>query len=230
MLFNGPGRSCFKTALFKVLIQTMSEPKSFSEKPSLRERLRSEGGDPPDIPPEPPIMITSIAATGNGYIMSIPEPGGFRNSAAYVIYAVVFGLIVGWYFVWPILSAPSPDSVRVLLGGFFTLLMVGPLLGALKHFLLRKTRVTIVTVSPAFFRVEETEGRKSKVREIPADKLEDLILPVEKTEGRLRILKLIIPTPGITAVSDKIKVTFGRGLPEPELLHIYGLLRKAVAG
>jgi hypothetical protein len=200
----------------------MSGPKS---KKTLRDRIAGE--DVRSIPPEPSDMKTKLAATANGYIMSIPEPGGFRNSIAYMIYAVVFGLIVGWYFVWPILSVPSPDLIHVLLGGFFTLLMVGPLLGALKHFLLRKTRATIVTVSPAFFRVEETDGRKSTVREIPAEKLEDLILPAE---GTLQFLKLIIPTPGITAVGDSMKITFGRGLPEPELLYIHGLLRKVIAG
>jgi len=215
----------------------MSESKSSSQKARLRERIRGEGADL-SLPPEPLSMISSIAATENGYIMSIPEPGGFRNSVAYVIYAVVFGLIVGWYFVWPILSAPSSSSdfIRVLVGGFFTLLMVGPLLGALKHFLLRKTRATIVTVSPAFFLVEETNGYKSVVHEIPADELEDLILPLSKGRdyshaGKRQVLELIklFPTPGITAVSDRAKVTFGRGLPESELLYIHGLIRKVIA-
>ncbi len=201
----------------------MSEPKSSSK---LRERIREESGSLRNLPPEPPAMMTSIAATGNGYIMSIPEPGGIRNAGAYVIYSVVFGLIIGWYFVWPILSAPSPDFIRVLVGGFFTLLMVGPLLGALKHFLLRKTRVTIVTVSPAFFRVEERDGHKSAVKEIPTGELEDLILPVSKRQ----ILDLIRPGPGITAVSGRTKVTFGRGVPEPELLYIHGLLMKVIGG
>jgi hypothetical protein len=203
----------------------MNESKTTFPKSLLRDRITRE--DVQRTPPEPSGMKTRIAATANGYIMSIPEPGGFRNSAAYVIYAVVFGLIVGWYFVWPILSAPYPDSIRVLLGGFFTLLMVGPLLGALKLFLLRKSRVSIVTVSPALFRVEETDGRKSNVREIFADKLEDLILPAATS---LQFLKLIVPTPGITAVGDRVKVTFGRGLPEAELLYIHGLLRKVIAG
>lgn len=206
----------------------MSELKSKSSR--LRERIREEGGSLPTPPPEPPAMITSIAATGNGYIMSIPEPGGIRNAGAYVIYSVVFGLIIGWYFVWPILSAPSPDFIRFLVGGFFTLLMVGPLLGALKHFLLRKTRVTIVTVSPAFFRVEERDGHKSAVKEVPTDELDDLILPApENTPGK-QILDLIRPSPGITAVSGRTKVTFGRGVPEPELLYIHGLLRKVIGG
>ena len=194
-------------------------------KKCLRDRIAGEGVQ--NIPSEPSEMKTRLAATANGYIMSIPEPGGFRNSIAYIIYSVVFGLIVGWYFVWPILSVPSPDTIHIVLGSFFTLLMVGPLLGALKHFLLRKTRATIVTVSPEFFRVEQTDGRESTVREIPAEKLEDLILPAE---SGLQFIKLIIPTPGITAVGDKMKVTFGRGLPETELLYIYGLLRKVIAG
>jgi hypothetical protein len=218
----------------------MSEPKSFSEKPGLRERMRKECGDVQSLPPEPPGMTTSIAATGNVCIMSIPEPGGFRNSVAYVIYSVVFGLVIGWYFVWPILSVPSPDFIRVLVGGFFTLLMVGPLLGALKHFLLRKTRVTIVTISPAFFRIEERNGYKSEIKEIPVDELKDLILPAKDSmtedmnyagSGKWQFLRLIkfAPTPGITAVSDRAILTFGRGLPEPELSYIYSLIRKTIA-
>jgi hypothetical protein len=212
----------------------MSEPKSFSEKNGLRERMRKEGGDVQSLPPEPPGMITSIAATGNGCIMSIPEPGGFRNSVAYVIYSVVFGLIIGWYFVWPILSVPSPDFISVLVGGFFTLLMVGPLLGAIKHFLLRKTRVTIVTISPAFFRIEERNGYKSEIKEIPVDDLKDLILSEDMNyagSGKWQFLRFIkfAPTPGITAVSDRAILTFGRGLPEPELSYIYSLIRKTIA-
>ncbi len=205
----------------------MGESKPVSQKPGLRERLRAADGRGQNMPPEPAVMLTSVAATGNGCIMSIPEPGGFRNSAAYVIYSVVFGLIMGWYFVWPILSAPSPDSFRMFLGGFFTLLMIGPLLGALKHFLLRKTRATIVTVSPAFFRVEETSGRKSVVREIPMEELKDLVLPDKK--GILESIS-IVPSRGITALGFRDKITFGRGLPEAELAYIHGFIRKAIAG
>ena len=51
--------------------------------------------------------------------------------------------------------------------------------------------------------------------------------PVPKT-----ILSLLknVPTPGITAVSARQVVNIGRGLPEPELAYLYGLMRKTVAG
>jgi hypothetical protein len=190
------------------------------------------------IPPEPRGLKTSIAATGNGYIMSIPEPGGFQNSAAYIVYSIAFGLVVGWYFVWPILSVPSPDSMSMVIGGFFTLAALGPLLGALKRFLLRKMRVTIVTVSPGFFRVEGRNGYKSIVQEIPAGELKDLILPAEKdvqeeaansAAGKWRLFKVIAPSPGITAVGEKTKVTFGHGLPRRELVYIRSLISKTIA-
>lgn len=206
-------------------IKIMSEPE-LDRQSRLWEKIKAGGGNSPKLPPEPPSMISSIAATGNGYIMSIPEPGGIRNSAAYLIYAVVFGLLVGWYFVWPILSTPSPDPMRLVIGGVFTLVMIGPLLGAIKQFLLRKTRVTIVTISPVFFRVEERDGHKSDVKEIPTGKLDDLILP----KGGRKVLDLIRPSPGITAVSGKLKVTFGRGVPEPELRYIHGLIMKVIVG
>ena len=39
-----------------------------------------------------------------------------------------------------------------------------------------------------------------------------------------------VPTAGITAVSARQLVNIGRGLPEPELAYLYGLMRKTVAG
>lgn len=238
--------------------KVVREPGALNE--PLRERLRRTGEDVRDAPPEPPGMATRVAATGNGYIMSIPEPQGGRKSVTYVVFAVVFGLLVGWFFLLPVLSLPAPDFIRYLFGGFFTLLAVGPLLGALKHFLLRNTRLTIVTVSPAFFRIEERDGHKSAVKEIPADELEDLVLPTKKAmledmdyagagrrqplgdtgtprmpDGRPvpKILLSLIrhaPSPGITAVSDRTILTFGRGLSEPELVHLHGLIIKTIAG
>lgn len=210
----------------------MSETKSDSGKSTLRERIRNGGEGPLSIPPEPRGLKTSIAATGNGYIMSIPEPGGFQNSVAYIIYSIVFGLAVGWYFVWPILSVPSPDPMRLVIGGFFTLAALGPLLGALKRFLLRKMRVTIVTVSPAFFRVEGRNGFKSTVQEIPSGEIRDLILPADADSpaaGKRRLFSMVAPSPGITAVSGKANVTFGRGLPRRELVYIRSLISKTIA-
>jgi len=238
--------------------KVVREPGSLNE--PLRERVRRTGEDVRSLPPEPPDMKTRIAAAGNGYIISIPEPDGFRKSVPYLIFSVVFGLVMGWFFIRPVFSLSAPDSIRYMFGAFFTLLAVGPLLGALKRFLLRKTRLTIVTFTPAFFSVEERDGHKSIVKEIPADELEDLILPTRKAmlqdldytgmsrkqplgdtgtprmpDGRpvpkilLSLMKLA-PGPGITAVSDRAIVTFGRGLPEPELAYIHGLIRKTIAG
>jgi hypothetical protein len=42
----------------------------------------------------------------------------------------------------------------------------------------------------------------------------------------LLTLMRLVPTRGITARSDRVVVTFGRGLPDDEIAYLYALVRK----
>jgi hypothetical protein len=140
------------------------------------------------------------------------------------------------------------------------LFILGPILTGLRLFRMQSGRRTVVTVNRTVLRVKERSGGKSGGREIPLDELEDLILPtarslIEETEipgqkhyptpgdtgtprmpdgrpvpGFLLSLIRLAGSPGITARSDKMTLTFGQGLPEVELVYLYGLIRKTIAG
>lgn len=108
--------------------------------------------------------------------------------------------------------------------------------------------------------MEEHRGRKMLVTEISAEELRELTLPtgvslleeaelpgIKRTpspgytgvarmpDGRpaprflLAILRCV-GLPGITALGTRARVTFGKGLPEAELLYLHALVRNTIAG
>ena len=124
--------------------------------------------------------------------------------------------------------------------------------------LLLERKATIVTVTPAFLRVEERDGREKRLTEIPADELEELELPTGKVtinsaETRKKVPKIDLPDtgvprlpdgrpvprillslmklvrlPGIMARSDSACVQFGTGLPEDELRYLHALVKRVL--
>jgi hypothetical protein len=143
------------------------------------------------------------------------------------------------------------------IGIFFILL---PIVSTVRHLLRLKSQSTRVTVNPALLRVEEYRDGKWVVTEIPAEELRELTLPtqlslIEEVEvpgfkrtpspgnsgvarmpdGRPapRILEAIlrlVGLPGITAIGKSDRVTFGKGLPEGELVYVHALIRSIIGG
>jgi hypothetical protein len=238
-------------------VKVMREPDKLDE--SLRERIQRTKEDTSLLPAVPFQMKTKITETAEGLTLEIPR-GGITVShwVQMGIGLVFFGIML--YFFSGFLKLPAPPVIRYLFGGFLLIFFIlGPLLAALRYMHRKARSSTRVTVTPAFFRVEERAGRKSKVTEIPADDLEELDLPTERDrnnsiqipdkfpkydlpesgvprlpDGRpmpkiLLSLKKLAMSPGIIARSDSAWVQFGSGLPEDELKYLHALIKKNLA-
>ena len=239
---------------FSAGLRIVRDPDKLDE--SLRERIRRTKEDTGYQPVPPLPMKTQVQETTEGLILEIPGPG------ITIVHWIQMGMVfvfVGFalYFFLGFWRLPSPPFVRALFGGFLLVfLILGPLLGVLWHVRREARKLTVVTVSRAFLRVEERSGRKSRITEIPADELEELVLPTGKdVTGSLRIadkfsihdlpesgvprlpdgrpmpkilvtLMKLAKSPGMTARSDTTSVQLGSGLPEDELKYLHALIKK----
>ncbi len=228
---------------------------------SLRARVRRLKERLPDPPAPPPGMTTRVEQTAGGVVLVLAgsRPGLFRQVP--LVFAVCFAGGVLTVFVLPLSTLPMPEGFRwVFLGfvGFFFVLL--PVWTAVRGYVRRSLASTRVEATRAGLRVEESEGGKKRVTEIPADELEDLTLPDRRSvlesvevpgKGRLEglgdtgtprlpdgrpvpriLLKILemVRSPGITARSDRVIVTFGRGLRADEAAYVYALVLRALAG
>lgn len=227
---------------------------------SFQERVHRTKEDTSHLPDPPHNMKTRIQETASGVVLEIPGQGVTLS------HWVQFGLVLCFvggvlHFFVPFLKFPAPPGVRYFFLGFFLIFFVlGPLGAILRHMYKDSKRSTLVTVNRGFLRVEERAGRKNKLTEIPADKLEELELPAIKTitqtiqlpdkypkynlpdtgtprlpDGRpmpriLVSLMKLIKSPGITARSDAAWVQFGSGLSEGELKYLHALIKKILTG
>lgn len=227
----------------------------------LRDRIRRTGEDVQMLPPMPQAMQAKILETVDGVTLELPVrvPVLFRMASLVVSFIMVS--VVGFIAIPFINRLPFQTSTRfgliLLVAAIF---MLGPIVTGLRLSRMQSGQRTIVTVNGAVLRVEQREGGKTAVREIPVDELEDLVLPttrsiIEETEipgqkyrpvpgdtGRPRMpdgrpvpgfflsLLKLAGSQGITARSDKTTLTFGQGLPEAELVYIHGLIRKTITG
>jgi len=215
---------------------------------TLRERLRRGDGAPSPALPAAPLRSRVTPGPDDLTIeldrLRLPLPG-----IAEAALAGLFVAMVGGTFGRLLWSPPARPLALVVVGGL-ALLVTARLAAA--------TRVaTRVVVTRALLRIEERYLLKRVVVEIPIDELEDLELPrplagsapapgtrpreLEQAlaTGRLpdgrplpawvdRLARLV-PTPGITARSDRVEVTFLERLPEEELRYLHAVLLQAVA-
>ena len=153
------------------------------------------------------------------------------------------------------LPAP-PLIHYLIIGFVILFAVLLPIVTALRSFAGASGRVTRVTVTRAMFRLEEGGSGKGKTTEIPVDELEDLEYADRRSalngiempgmkklkdfgdtgtprlpDGRpvpkiLLALMRLVPSQGITARSDRVVVSFGRGLPDDEIAYLYALIRK----
>jgi hypothetical protein len=228
---------------------------------SLRNRIRRLKERLPDLPAPPPGMRTRVEETVGGVVLVIPgsSMGIFRFVP--LVFSLFFAGGVLAVFVLPLSTLPMPEGIRWIFLGFVVFFFVIlPVWTAVRHFLRRTRASTRVEAGRAVLRVEESEGRKKKVTEIPADELEDLTLPDRRSmldaievPGQKRLAALgdtgtprlpdgrpaprlllkimdMVRSPGVTARSDRTTVTFGRGLPEDEAAYVYVLVLRALAG
>ena len=174
-------------------------------------------------------LVVALVVAGIAAFIVLP---GLRSlPAPALIRYLIIGFVILFAVVMPVLSA-----IRTLAGS--------PGLS------------TRITVTRALLRVEGGLGGKRRTTEIPADELEELEyvdrrsvlkgieMPGMKKlkdfgdtgtprlpDGRpvpkiLLTLMRLMPSPGITARSDKVAVNFGKGLPDDEIAYLYALIRK----
>jgi hypothetical protein len=153
------------------------------------------------------------------------------------------------------LPAP-PTIRYLIIGFVVLFAILMPILTALRSLAGSRGLSIRITVTRALLRVEEGLGGKRQTTEIPADELEELEYADRRSafnrieipgmkglkdfgdtgtprlpDGRpvpkiLLALMRMAPSQGITARSDRVAVTFGKGLPDDELAYLYALIRK----
>lgn len=239
-------------------VRILRDPDRLDE--SLLDRVRRTKEDTSNLPAPPFEMETIVREAEDGLILEIPvRQSGF--SRVMHLIAVAFFVGFGLYFFFPFLRLPAPPAVRTLIIGIFLVVFIlGPLWSVVDNLVLAARKRTVVTVTPAFLRVQERAGRKLKLTEIPSDELQELELPTMKDmvdtmempsgvprrempdtgvprlpDGRpvpraLLWLMKRTGSPGITACGDNASVRFGSGLPEDELKYLHALIKKFLTG
>jgi hypothetical protein len=227
---------------------------------SLRERIQRTDEDVESLPPPPLEMRIKVKQKGAGVEIEIPGPRLSGPHVIPIIIVVPMTLYAIKVFISMFSSFPGPKMIKYGFAAFVGLIFIFPVVRALRHFLKAKGRSTHVTVNQAFLRVEDYTGRKMVVTEIPAGELRELALPTKRSflegvrlpgmkrtpspgrtgtarmpDGRpvprfVHAIVEFVGLPGITAMGNTERVTFGKGLSEAELLYLHALVRRTIAG
>ena len=210
---------------------------------SLRERARRTA-EIVEMPDAPENMRSECRIEGRQIIVDLPA-GGF-NPATRVM--LVMGLVIPVFvllvFVRPILKeAGMPTPIKYILVGFITLFfIIGPLVMMFTKGLGASRSSTRIIASPDCLQHERKGLVFKKVTQIPADELEELVLPgggnlneaeqaidqSQAPDAAKAILKSLARSRkrGIIARSDKISLEFGNELPAEELRWIHSVIAK----
>jgi hypothetical protein len=181
--------------------RTIREPGFLNE--SFRDRMRRTKISF-DVRSSPPVVIsTKLTEMGNGIILEIPAAPFYQLYLIPAVFGCLFALFFGVSFLPRLFTLTGPPAIRYgIIAAAVLLFMILPVLSAVFIYRRKSKACVKVTVSRAFLRVEEKSDRKIKTTEIPADEIEDIILPETKALG--------IQEEG--RISDKkVMVSFGRG-------------------
>ena len=215
---------------------------------TLRERLRAGERPPSPALPAAPLR-TRVTPGADGLTIELdrlrPPFAACLETVALVGFLVMTISTLG-----RLLWSPGARPFVLVVAGLFAVL-------ALARIAAGTRLATRVVAGPASLRVEERFLLRRVVIEIPIDELEELELRRRPTRahpprgprsremeqvvtiGRLpdgrplpawvdRLARLV-PTPGITARSDRVAVTFFERVPEEELRYLHALLLRAIA-
>ncbi|HPS79008.1 MAG TPA: hypothetical protein PLS53_12695, partial [Thermoanaerobaculaceae bacterium] len=216
----------------------------------LRSRLHRTGELPP-LPSAPPDPRARVERTSDGLRIEIAGAGVSAVGWIPVGFAAVFSTIVGANLLPALLRGGWSPFL-----GLGLLFVLAPLLLTLKGAGSQVLRRTVIEANRLGLRVEMVHWLTRQRVAIPADELEELILPrldapgiplgKETAEvwkwsldrGRLpdggavpkplNWLWRLAQTPGILARSDRVSVTLAAGLPPEELAYLHGMLVRAL--
>ena len=210
---------------------------------SLRDRARRTG-ETIDMPEMPPNMKSNCRVEERQVVIDIPAQG-FRPAMLLLIAApLVMGAFALLWFIVPLLNETGmPATFRHVVIGFISLFFIlMPILIVVGKVVSGIRGGTQVVASPDALQVTRRGGISSKVTEIPAAELEELLCPAARVpdEARERLDSAAVPEAargilmalargaksGIVARSDKEIVEFGANLPAHELRWIHAVITK----
>jgi hypothetical protein len=177
------------------------EPELLNE--SFRDRMKRTKVSFDILPTRPAMMISKLTETGNGLVLEIPAAPFSRLYVIPAVFGCLFALLFGAAVLPRLLILAGPPAITYgMIAAAFLLFLILPVLSAVSFYRRKSQSCIMVTVSRAFLRVEEKTGGKAKTTEIPAEEIEDLVLPELKALG--------IHEEGRVA-DKKVMVSFGRG-------------------
>lgn len=169
---------------------------------SFRDRVKRTKVSFDVLPPPPAVTSTKLTETGNGLVLEVPAAPFPQLYLIPAAFGCLFALVCGVSFLPRLFALTGPPAVKYGFIAAGLLFIFLPILSAVSFYRRKCRECVLINVSPAFLRVEEKTGGKMKTTEIPADEIEDLILPEPQALG--------IEEEG--RVSDKkVMVSFGRG-------------------
>ena len=207
---------------------------------SLRERTQ-RAGDVVTMPDPPPFLRTRCTIEGRSVILDLPSAGLGIGHVVGLIAGVVFPVIVALLILRPIWQEDMPRPAKYMIMGFLGVVFVLlPFLAAVGAALSQARSSVRITASPERLSVERRGLLFNKTRAIPADDLEELILPgngegeaarnaLEKSnlpDGVKAFLGTLVKPQrrGLLARSDAATLEFGNELPDAELRWIHAVI------
>lgn len=202
---------------------------------SLRDHARRTGARW-ELPPQPAVIRSELQVEGARIVVRIPPPGVRPAVVIGVVLAGLVPLAIFAVFLMPLLAAGKLPAGPVLLVAAACLALIElPLL----FFVMAGRTPMRVVVGPDGLSVERQGLLRGRRVHLPANEIEELILPRSATEGVAPVdaaalagpagmlLKSLSKTSqrGIQARSDTATAEFGQGLAPEELRWLH-----AVAG
>jgi len=217
-------------------------PEEFDE--SLRERARRTEMEV-DVPDPPQFMQTRTRVEGRRVIIDLPSAGfKLQHVVGVVMGVAVMAGAVLFFALGPFKDAfKEPPPMNYFFMGFFSLFLLAPLIGSVSVLAGAFKRDRIIA-SPDGLRYEKKGVLFTRSTFIPADELEELVLPDMSARDRAaaQIENLEAPAivkslarslaakagrrVGIQARSDRATIEFGRELTDEELRWLHAVIMK----
>ena len=209
---------------------------------SLRDRARRTGAtiEVSDMPPGSGIRLQQ---EGGDLVIELPRPGVRATHKLALGGILVLSLILGLAFLSIARDPKTPSEVRIVMICILGAVLLLPITAGLAYVLKKAKSHATIRVSKDRLCVESCGVFGSRVAEIPADELEELVLP-ESVEGEIerkldsgeipeQARKLVMLFAGfkaqpIRAVSDNATIEFGRDISYEERVWLHSLIMRVM--
>lgn len=210
---------------------------------SLRDRARRTR-ESIELPEPPPAMKTRCSIEGRQVTLELPAGKFNAVTAIMLVFGCAVPAVVFFGFFFPMMKKDNlPKEMQYIVlgfvGVFFVLL---PLVFVVVKAVSGAKRSVRIIASRDCLQVENRGLLFTKIKRIPSEELEELVLPKAsaETDPQKAIEQSGLPpaarallgalvrskTRGIQARSDKETIGFGAGLPEDELRWIHAVITR----